>query len=190
VSGPVRPEGGCTAAERALVLSVARAAVRAAARHEPPPALPVDLPARLCEPAGAFVGLHDATGLRGCVGSVRPEGPLAALVARMAAAAAMRDPRFAPLGPEELAGLRVEVSILSVARPIAPEAIDPAVHGLCLRHGARRAVLLPQVAVHHAWDRATLLAQLCEKAELPRDAWQDHAAELLAFTVEVVEGEV
>jgi len=185
-SAPVPLEG----AERDALLALACAAVRAAAHGEPAPSLPADLPPRLCAPAGAFVTLHDRDGLRGCVGSVAPQGSLAELVVRMAVAAATTDPRFRPLRPEDLAGLRVELSILSAACPVVLDDLDPRTHGVCLRVGDRGAVLLPQVAVRHGWDRATLLAELCGKADLPAGAWQDPAAVLLAFTAEVVERDV
>jgi AmmeMemoRadiSam system protein A len=184
-SDPVRLEG----ADRDRLVAVARAAVRAAAHGVLPPPLPADLPSHLLSPAGAFVSLHDRDGLRGCVGSVAPHDSLAALVARMAAAAATTDPRFPPVRPEELPGMRVEVSILSPARPVTVTEIDPTLHGVCLRLGSRGAVLLPQVAVRHGWDRGTLLAELCAKAELPAAAWEDPEAVLLAFTVELVEGD-
>jgi AmmeMemoRadiSam system protein A len=165
--------------------------VRAAAHGAPPPPLAPDLPPRLQAPGGAFVSLHGRDGLRGCIGSLSRQDGLAALVVRMAVASATADPRFPPLRPEELRGLRIEVSVLSVARPVAVvEEIDPAVHGVCLRLGARGAVLLPQVAARYGWTRETLLAELCAKAGLPRQAWQDPTAVLLAFTVESVEAEI
>jgi AmmeMemoRadiSam system protein A len=185
-SGPARLEF----AEREALLAVARAAVRAAAHGVAAPPPPPGTPARLLAPGAAFVTLHDREGLRGCVGSVVPHGSLAALVARMARAAARTDPRFPPLRPDELLGLRVEVSVLSPARPVSADEIDTRVHGVSLRARGRGAVLLPQVAVRLGWDRETLLRELCAKADLPADAWRDPATLLVAFTVEVVEDDV
>src|SRR2546428_77215 len=70
--------------------------------------------------------------------------------------------------------------------PIAPEDVEPGVHGLIVRHGGRSGLLLPQVATHHGWDRETFLAYTCLKAGLPRDAWRDPGAILLAFTAIVL----
>jgi AmmeMemoRadiSam system protein A len=180
-------EGGCSPAERAALLDLARAAIRAAIAGDPPPPLP-EVPPRLRVPAGVFVSLHDAGGdLRGCVGSVLPNTPIAVLVGRMAVASAMRDPRFPPLATAELASLRIEISVLAPLRAIDPADIDPPRHGLCLRLGHRGAVFLPQVAARHGWDRDTLLRQLCDKAGLPLDAWSDERVTLQAFTVEAVE---
>jgi len=178
-------------AERAALLAVARAAVRAAAHGAPAPPPPPGTPARLLAPGAAFVTLRDREGLRGCVGSVVPQGSLAALVARMARAAARTDPRFPPLRPDELLGLRVEVSVLSPTRPVSVDEIDPGIHGVCLRAQGRGAVLLPQVAVRLGWDRETLLRELCAKADLPDEARRDPTTLLVAFTVvEVVEDDV
>ena len=134
--------------------------------------------------------LYRGNELRGCIGSVEPQGPLADLVARMATAAATRDPRFSPLTPEELHGLRVEISVVSPALAVAPDEVDPATHGVCISHAGRRAVFLPQVAVRHGWDRETLLAELCTKADLPPDAWRDAGVLLRVFTVVTIEGEI
>lgn len=190
VSGISWQQPTLTTEEQPVLLDVARAAVAAAAHHRPAPPLPIDLPGRLREPAGAFVTLHDASGLRGCVGSVVPRGSLAALVASVAQSAACRDPRFDPISPEDLNGLRLDVSVLSATQPTAIDDIDPARHGVCLTLGARRAVLLPQVAIRYGWDRPTLLAHLCEKAELAPTAWRDPDALLLTFFVTTLEGAV
>ena len=66
-------------AERAALLGIARGAVLAHLGVAPPPALPET--GALGEPRGAFVTLHVAGDLRGCIGSFRPRGSLAATVA-------------------------------------------------------------------------------------------------------------
>ena len=177
-----------TAAERAALLAIARAAVRAASAGDPAPPLPAELPGRLAAPAGAFVTLNAGSELRGCIGSVGPEGSLASLVARMAAASASKDPRFPPIRSEELPALSIEVSILSPAQRATPEEIEPGRHGVSLRLQRRRAVFLPQVATRHGWDRGRLLAELCRKAGLPASAWEDPATVLRVFTVSTIEG--
>jgi AMMECR1 domain-containing protein len=47
-------------------------------------------------------------------------------------------------------------------------------------------VLLPQVAADHGWDREEFLAQVCRKAGLPPDAWQDPLTELYTFRAQVI----
>jgi AmmeMemoRadiSam system protein A len=170
------------------LLEVARQAIRAAAATSPLPCLPDDLPPNILEPAGAFVSLHRGSELRGCIGSLAPDHPLASVVARMAAAAATADPRFPPLRVDELADLQLEISIVSRTRRVPSEQIDPTRHGVALKLHRWRAVLLPQVATRYGWDRPTLLAHLCTKAGLPETAYADPAAVFRIFTVETVTG--
>jgi AMMECR1 domain-containing protein len=73
---------------------------------------------------------------------------------------------------DEVAGLRVEVSVLGVPKPMAfasrAEALDqlrPGVDGVILQVGPRRATFLPQVW-HDLPDPAVFLAHLLVKAGL------------------------
>jgi uncharacterized protein (TIGR00296 family) len=85
---------------------------------------------------------------------------------------------------EELPSLTIEISVLSLMQPIAPEDIEIGRHGLLITYGSRRGLLLPQVPVEHGWDATTFLEQTCHKAGLPDDAWQ-HGATIDAFTAEI-----
>ena len=113
-----------------------------------------------------------------------PIVPLYRAVAETARAAAFEDSRFLPVTKEEALELEVSLSVLSRLFPIHPEAVEVGRHGLVISLGARRGLLLPQVAVEHGWDRETFLEQSCCKAGLPRDAWRQ-AATVEAFTAEV-----
>jgi len=53
----------------------------------------------------------------------------------------------------------------------------------------KRGVLLPQVAVEYGWDRKTFLRQVCQKADLPEDAWQWPEIRLLSFTALTIKEE-
>jgi AmmeMemoRadiSam system protein A len=123
--------------------------------------------------------------LRGCVGRMVSEDPLAETVAAMAVAAATEDGRFDPVTVAELPSLSIEISALGPMREIRPEDVEVGVHGLMVRCGGRRGVLLPQVPVEHHWDRETFLAHICRKAGLALDAWRRPDCELLAFTAAV-----
>ncbi len=101
----------------------------------------------------------------------------------MAAAAAFHDPRFRPLGKEELADLEVEISVLSPMRLIKNiDEIRVGTHGLYIVQGPCRGLLLPQVATEYHWDRLTFLAQTCGKAGLPASAWKDPDTKIYIFT--------
>ena len=172
------------AARRAL-LGIAREQIRASLG--PRGALPA--PGRPDEPdllAGAFVSLHVAGRLRGCIGTFDTTRPVAEQVRQMAVAASTRDPRFPPLGPEELDAVDIEISVLTPPRPVAdPSEVEVGRHGIVVTRGHRRGVLLPQVASDHGWDRETFLAHTCVKAGLPPDAWKDPETELEVFEAEV-----
>jgi AmmeMemoRadiSam system protein A len=137
---------------------------------------------RLGEPGGAFVSLHVAGELRGCIGSFRPQGTLAQTVSRMAVAAATEDPRFPKLRPEEIAELEVSVSALgSPFRLSDPRTVEVGRHGLIVKKGWHRGALLPRVAVEEGWGAEAFLRHTCLKAGLPPSAWQDADCEIEAF---------
>jgi uncharacterized protein len=169
---------------REALKELARRAVAAAARGDPPPRPPQlqDAPLR----CGAFVSLHRGGALRGCIGTFQPRGALAETVIEMARAASLSDPRFAPLRPDELADLEIEISVLSPLVPCDdPAAIEVGRHGLEIVLGRHSGVLLPQVASEYGWSREQFLAHLCLKAGLPTDAWKSPEAKLYTFEAEV-----
>ena len=147
--------------------------------------IPLDPPtAHLAEPRGVFTSLHLQGELRGCVGYVLPSLALYRAVAETARAAAFDDTRFYPVTSEEAPLLEIELSILSVPQQISPDAVEVGRHGLIVSMHGSRGLLLPQVAVDHAWDRITFLEQTCRKAGLPMDAWRKGAI-IESFTAEV-----
>lgn len=131
-----------------------------------------------------FVSLHARGRLRGCLGHVEGDLPVAAATAMMAEAVTSEDPRFDPVRPGELDGMDVEVSVLSPLRPVASDEVVPGRDGLMLRRGSRAGLLLPQVASEFHMDRLAFLEALCQKALLPAGAWRDPACELRGFTVQ------
>ena len=169
--------------ERALLLRLVHQSIEAALRGERSAAEPVPSP-HLAEQRGAFVTLHLAGRLRGCVGFIQPARGLYQTIVEAALNAAFHDPRFLPVSPEEAPLLQVEISVLSPPRPIRPEEIVVGRHGLVVSRGSYRGLLLPQVALEQEWDALTFLEQSCLKAGLPADAWK-HGASLQGFTAEV-----
>ncbi|MBE7559433.1 AmmeMemoRadiSam system protein B [bacterium] len=175
--------------EKAALLSAARQSLAAAVEggeYTPPP--PPE-GSRLARRQGAFVTLKRQGELRGCIGRFDPEESLLSTVVEMARAAALEDPRFPPLGRDELADLSIDISVLSPLRRVGrPEEVEVGRHGVCISLRGRRGTLLPQVAPEHGWDRDTLLSQVCRKAGLPADAWRDPEAILCVYTAEVFGG--
>src|SRR3954471_11427276 len=101
--------------ERQLLLRIAHRSIQAAVRNQEFRAEAV--PEHLQEPRGAFTTIHVNGQLHGCVGYILPVLPLHATVAETAASAALNDPRFVPLTPDEAAQTKLEISVLS--RPFA-----------------------------------------------------------------------
>lgn len=168
--------------ERGLLLRLAHDSICAALENRE---ISLDSPApHFADHRGAFTSLYLRGELRGCVGYVLPSCPLYRAVAETARAAAFNDNRFPPVSREEVAYLKIELSVLSPPRPIKAEEIEIGRHGLLISWRGRRGLLLPQVPVKHEWDRTTFLEQTCRKAELPLDAWKKGAT-VEAFTAEV-----
>ncbi len=137
------------------------------------------------EKRGVFVTLHARGRLRGCIGVIEAIEPLSESIARCAAGAALRDPRFSPVRVEELPELRIEISLLSALDPILPENIEIGTHGLLISQGSKRGLLLPQVAVEHKLARHQFLEETCRKAGLNATAWQEPETIILGFTCDV-----
>jgi hypothetical protein len=134
---------------------------------------------------GAFVTLHKKGELRGCIGSFFSDKPLYKTVAEMALSAAFKDPRFSPLRKEELAEVDFEISVLSPLRQIEDVSeIEVGRHGIFITKGAKRGVLLPQVARENGWDRETFLSHTCLKAGLPPEEWR-YGAKIEVFFAQV-----
>jgi AmmeMemoRadiSam system protein A len=140
------------------------------------------LSAGLLEPAAAFVTLRERGELRGCIGLLRFEVPLWVNVGDAAAAAALDDPRFYPVTPEELPDLEVEISVLEPPVKIGDASeFQAGRHGIVVEKGMRRGLLLPQVAAEMGWGNREMLEGVCHKANLPPDAWRDPATRMYVF---------
>jgi uncharacterized protein len=159
-----------------LLTALARAAI-AREFDEPGAALPH--PDWLDAPGAVFVTLTEAGRLRGCIGSLAAHRPLRTDLEHNARAAAFSDPRFPPLSHAELPKVRVEVSVLTPASPMAfaDEAdalaqLRPGVDGVILEYGWHRATFLPQV-----WEQLpearVFMAHLKQKAGLSADFWAE-----------------
>jgi AmmeMemoRadiSam system protein A len=184
VTAPIDRAPLLTPAQKREVLKLARGALEAQVRGVPPPA---PSPAAFPPASGVFVTVKNGGELRGCLGTLESRDSLAGDVARCAADAASRDPRFAPVSAAELPRIAIEVSALGPLEPIdrfTPGAVVVGRHGLVVEQGPRRGLLLPQVATEWGWTAEEFLAQTCTKAGLPRDAWR-HGARIYRFEADV-----
>jgi AmmeMemoRadiSam system protein B/AmmeMemoRadiSam system protein A len=143
----------------------------------------------LLDPGATFVTLRKSGELRGCIGSLEVKRALGDDVQHNARAAAFSDPRFAPLARDEFDAIRVEVSVLSAARPMEAGGdaqlhaqLRPGIDGLILEYREQRATFLPQV-----WDAlpdpSDFVVELKRKAGLPAHFWH-RDLRLARYTVE------
>ena len=141
--------------------------------------------ARLERPSGVFVSIHRHGQLRGCVGCHTAARPFHLAVPALALDAALGDPRFKPLGPDEL-DFDLEISVLTPMKRVArPEQVRAGDHGVYVEAGLRRGLLLPQVASERRWNRETFLAALAEKAGVPQSVFSKPGTRLSVFRAQV-----
>ncbi len=175
--------------DRQALLALARRAIAASLAGDPAPPVP-DVPgARLKR--GAFVTLEERKdgALRGCIGRVTGDRPLGEVVRTVAVSAALEDPRFPAVEPDELPELRLEISVLGTPVPFDPSRPDGGAHvvgrGLLVRRGGALGVLLPQVAMEHGLDPAGFLSAACRKAGLGPQAWREPGTHVSTFEADV-----
>ncbi|MCJ7613026.1 MAG: AmmeMemoRadiSam system protein A [Candidatus Aminicenantes bacterium] len=173
-----------TAEQGAYLLGLARQAIRHHLEDGSKPK--IDTKDKiLAEKRGAFVTLTLGHTLRGCIGYPLPVKPLAESVVDMAVAAATADPRFEPLGVEELDSIRVEVSVLGLPHKVrGPADVEVGKHGIIISKGFHKGLLLPQVPVEYHWDRDTFLSHGCLKAGMDEDEWK-RGVTIEVFTAQI-----
>lgn len=171
--------------EKHFLLDVARTSIEAAVKRIPSPKSGA-CPEAVLRPSGAFVTLHRENELRGCIGYLDAAKPMVETVREVAPRAALEDPRFEPVSPEELQELEVEISVISPMKRIRDiTEIEVGKHGLLVECGMYRGLLLPQVATEYGWGREQFLNQTARKAGLPPSEWKSPEAKISVFTAEV-----
>ncbi|MFH1371474.1 MAG: AmmeMemoRadiSam system protein B [Planctomycetota bacterium] len=125
----------------------------------------------------AFVTLKKNSDLRGCIGEIFPSQSLYKSVVVNSINAAVNDWRFRPVTPDELSGIKIEISALTVPHAInSYNQIRLGTDGIVLEKDGRKALFLPQVAPEQGWTLAETLTQLSLKAGLPSDGWKEGAS--------------
>jgi AmmeMemoRadiSam system protein B/AmmeMemoRadiSam system protein A len=171
------PTGELSAELKKTLLGFARMSLDAAVKSvkmDPPRGIPEELAGN----SGCFVTLTIGGQLRGCIGYIEPVKPLYQAVIENAANAALNDPRFPPVRPEELKKIKVEVSVLTKPVPLAfkepADLLDklvPGRDGVILSRGGRQSTYLPQVWAQLP-DKEAFLEQLSIKGGMPVDGWK------------------
>jgi AmmeMemoRadiSam system protein A len=175
-----------SAETRSALLELARGSLEAFFEGRPPPRLASDRSEAFGEPRALFITLRRQGELRGCIGTLSPDGDLARAVPRLALKAALEDPRFPPVEPHELPECRIEISVLTRPTPVEnPDEIEIGRDGLIIEARGRSGLLLPQVATEWGFDRERFLAEVARKAGLPPGAWREPGTTLWSFQAEV-----
>ncbi len=157
--------------------------------------VPEEIKNKYSQKVGVFTSLkkHPSGELRGCIGVPLPLYPLWYGVVYSSVQSAFGDPRFPPVGKEELDSLRWELSLLSPPEELKeerselPKKIEVGRDGLIVEYRERSGLLLPQVPLEHGWDAETFLDYTCLKAGLPPGCWRDPSVKVYRFRGEVYE---
>ena len=103
--------------------------------------------------SGAFISLYIKGKLIGCIGYSEPLVPLYQAIIEVSRAAAFEDPRFPPMGQEQIDDLRIELSVLTEPEEIEVKSPDEyikevkvGVDGLMVKDEFGAGLLLPQVS--------------------------------------------
>lgn len=177
--------------DRNTLLTLARQTIELVSRGEPLPELELENYSSALQSDGAcFVTLTKGGDLRGCIGTLESYQPLVLDVQTRAMQAARQDPRFPPVSPAELKGIKIEISRLSPPIPLeysTPnhlcELLERGVDGVVISEGHRRATFLPQV-----WEELPepeqFLSHLCRKMGCSPNYWKHRLLEVETYRVE------
>ena len=181
LSQPSGPVVVLNAEEQSKALALIRMAIDQAVKagHETP-FVPSDIVEKLGtfprvfeKQYGVFVTLHKDGELRGCIGNIVPYQSLMLGLWGRAQDAAINDPRFEAVTPQELPLLEYEISVLTAPEPISgPEDIVIGRHGVILKKRGHQAIFLPQVAPEQGWNVEQMLNALAVKAGLGKNDWR------------------
>jgi AmmeMemoRadiSam system protein A len=140
---------------------------------------PTPPPSEMAGSAGVFVSIKKHGALRGCIGTFFPtEETIAAEVVANAIKSATSDPRFPPIGADELCDLTLSVDVLSEPEPCTEADLDPSRYGVIVESGWRRGLLLPDLVGVES------VAQQIGIARRKAGIGADERVELRRFTVE------
>ena len=151
------------------------------------------MPAIPASSADKISGACAAGALRGCIGHIHPQESLYKAVMDNAGSAALRDPRFLPVRPDEVDKIKIEISVLTEPKPLefsSPEdllsKLRPYEDGVVLRIGPAMATFLPQVWAQIP-DKVQFLSHLSQKAGCEPSAWRGKDASVSIYHVESFE---
>ena len=169
------------------MIELAKKAVENYVRDNRKNKAPDDLPEKLTKNLACFVTLTKQNNLRGCIGTLEPQGRLCDSIIENAISAATRDYRFNTVQENELPGLEYEISVLTEPARINyvdfPELFVKIKNkGVIIDKSGSRAVYLPQVWEHFNSETA-FLSSLCLKAGFDGNAWKSKEVGFFVFDI-------
>jgi uncharacterized protein len=162
---------------KSFLLKLARQCLEAGVKGQPIPK--PDSPPEITKiKQGCFVTLTESGNLRGCIGYIEGIKPLYEAVMDNAQNAALSDPRFPQVTPDELSRIKIEISVLTPPQPLpysSPQdllnKLVPGVDGIILQKGFHQSTFLPQVWEELS-DKVSFLQHLSVKGGMPADGWK------------------
>lgn len=135
---------------------------------------------------GAFVSLYHKEQLRGCLGKFTSNKPLYQTVQELTIASATKDFRFNPIEIDELADVKIEISVLSQLKKISDiSEIILGKHGIYIKKGYHSGTFLPQVATKTGWSVEEFLGHCArDKAGIGWNGWKD--AEVFVYEALII----
>jgi uncharacterized protein len=180
--------------ESLVAIRLARGAIESELLDKSIPSVEL-LPDVFKEVGAVFVTLKNRpdNSLRGCIGSLIAHRLLYEDIVANAISSAFNDPRFPSLDKNELANIKIEISILSAPKKLVYKdaadllsKITPKVDGLIVKYQEYQATFLPSV-----WDEVPLkeqfLSLLCKKAGLDSDFYKKGDLEVYTYQAEKFE---
>jgi AmmeMemoRadiSam system protein A len=182
--------------DRKFLLGLARQTIRSVATNDVLPDVQGrSVATKLVEKKGCFVTLTAAGALRGCIGHILPQESLYKAIMDNACNAALHDPRFLPVRPDEVDKIKIEISVLTEPKPLefsSPEdllsKLRPREDGVVLHVGHSMATFLPQVWAQLP-DKVQFLNHLSQKAGCDPSAWRGKDALVSIYHIESFEEE-
>jgi len=166
--------------DQLFLLSLAREVIYKKCSNEDLPEMNIGrLSKNLREKKATFVTLKNKERLRGCMGNLFPHQELVFDVMYNALSAAFHDARFSPVRLDELGGLTIEISVLSLPTEVSfcseldlVQSLVVGEDGILLKDKNFQATFLPSVwsQIH---DKEMFLRELKVKAGLPPQYWSD-----------------
>ena len=173
------PERELNREEKMFLLRLARETLEYYLKNQTVPDIKEsELTQNLKKVQGCFVTLNKHGNLRGCIGHILPQIPLYQCVIQNSINAALHDMRFQPVSYDELKDIDIEISVLSVPKPLEFQnseellkKLQPGKHGVVLYYNGKQSTFLPQV-----WEtipnKEEFLSHLCLKQFSPPDCWK------------------